>query len=88
MPVTPSVRRAIEESRKRLEEMGHELVPFSPPRVDEMMNSFINMLSADQNKSLLEAMYNFYKHYRHFLDFMSFCILNSVRQTTLIRNCN
>ena len=55
-PTTPGIRRAIQTAKSSLEASGHELVPFHPPRVDFVLNSFINLLTADQSRYLLEAL--------------------------------
>ena len=55
-PTTPGIRRAIQIAKSKLEASGHELVPFLPPRVDYVLNSFINILTADQSRYLLEAL--------------------------------
>nr|CAH0098966.1 unnamed protein product [Daphnia galeata] len=57
-PTTPGIRRAIQIAKSKLEASGHELVPFLPPRVDYVLNSFINILTADQSRYLLEALSN------------------------------
>lgn len=56
-PSTPGVRRAVHLSRLRLQELGHELIPFAPPRVEEVVNSFTSLIGADRCKYLLEALY-------------------------------
>ena len=58
-PVTPGVRRAVKESRKRLQELGHELIEFTPPRVEQVVSSFISILGADRGRYLLDAVYLF-----------------------------
>jgi len=37
--------------------LGHELIPFAPPRVEEVVNSFTSLIGADRCKYLLEALY-------------------------------
>lgn len=56
-PTTPGIRRAVQIAKSKLEELGHELVPFVPPRLDYVVNSFISLLTADQSKYLLDALY-------------------------------
>ncbi|XP_046653551.1 fatty acid amide hydrolase 1-like isoform X1 [Daphnia pulicaria] len=57
-PTTPGIRRAIQIAKAKLEASGHELVPFLPPRVEYVLNSFISILTADQSRYLLEALSN------------------------------
>jgi len=44
---SPACRRAVRETVKRLEMEGHELVPFTVPRLDELMEFFFNAVGAD-----------------------------------------
>lgn len=55
-PTTPGIRRAIQIAKTALEASGHDLVPFVPPRVDYVLNSFISILTADQSRYLLQAL--------------------------------
>ena len=55
-PTTPGIRRAVRMSRRLLEEQGHELIAFSPPRVAQVVNAFVSILGADQGKYLIEAL--------------------------------
>ena len=55
-PTTPGIRRAVKMSRRLLEEQGHELIPFTPPRVAHVVNAFVSILGADQGKYLIEAL--------------------------------
>jgi Asp-tRNA(Asn)/Glu-tRNA(Gln) amidotransferase A subunit family amidase len=55
-PTTPGIRRAIQIAKAKLEASGHELVPFLPPRVEYVLNSFFSILTADQSRYLLEAL--------------------------------
>ncbi|EFX81960.1 hypothetical protein DAPPUDRAFT_210998 [Daphnia pulex] len=57
-PTTPGIRRAIQIAKAKLEASGHELVPFLPPHVEYVLNSFISILTADQSRYLLEALSN------------------------------
>ncbi|KAM5127148.1 fatty-acid amide hydrolase 1-like, partial [Mantella aurantiaca] len=51
----PSERRAIQETKSLLEEAGHTLVPFSPPRVEYALNELcIRGFFADGGKTLVE----------------------------------
>lgn len=56
-PTTPGIRRAIQNVKSKFEALGHELILFAPPRPDYVMNSFVSLLSADQSRYLLEALY-------------------------------
>ena len=44
-PCTPGVRRAIRVAKEKLEALGHELVPFVPPRIDYVVSSVISMFT-------------------------------------------
>ncbi|KAK4023161.1 hypothetical protein OUZ56_008590 [Daphnia magna] len=55
-PCTPGVRRAIRIAKEKLEALGHELIPFLPPRVDYVISSVISMFYADQGRYVLEAL--------------------------------
>lgn len=55
-PSTPGVRRAIRIAKEKLEGLGHELIPFVPPRVDYVISSVISMFYADQGRYVLEAL--------------------------------
>ena len=55
-PCTPGVRRAIRVAKEKLEALGHELVPFVPPRIDYVVSSVISMFYADQGRYVLEAL--------------------------------
>ncbi|KAM9324610.1 fatty-acid amide hydrolase 1 [Gastrophryne carolinensis] len=51
----PSSRRAIQETRSQLEEAGHKLVPFTPPRIEYALNELcIRGFFADGGKTLSE----------------------------------
>ncbi|XP_029473759.1 vitamin D3 hydroxylase-associated protein-like isoform X1 [Rhinatrema bivittatum] len=51
----PSMRRAFQETKELLEEAGHKLVSFVPPRVDYALNElFIKGIFADGGSALLE----------------------------------
>ncbi|XP_046652403.1 fatty acid amide hydrolase 1-like [Daphnia pulicaria] len=55
-PCTPGVRRAVRVAKEKLEALGHELIPFVPPRVDYVISSVISMFYADQGRYVLEAL--------------------------------
>ncbi|XP_068095694.1 vitamin D3 hydroxylase-associated protein-like isoform X2 [Hyperolius riggenbachi] len=51
----PSMRRAVQETKALLEEAGHKLVPFSPPRIEYALNELcIRGFFADGGKTLSE----------------------------------
>ncbi|XP_043347002.1 vitamin D3 hydroxylase-associated protein-like isoform X2 [Dermochelys coriacea] len=51
----PCMRRAVHETRMLLQEAGHTLIPFIPPRIDYVMNElFMKGLFADGGAALLE----------------------------------
>ncbi|TFK01717.1 apoptosis-inducing factor 3 [Platysternon megacephalum] len=51
----PCMRRAVHETRTLLQESGHMLIPFIPPRIDYVMNElFMKGLFADGGAALLE----------------------------------
>lgn len=51
----PSARRAIQETKTLLEEAGHKLVPFTPPRIEYALNELcIRGFFADGGKTLVE----------------------------------
>ncbi|XP_050819627.1 vitamin D3 hydroxylase-associated protein-like [Gopherus flavomarginatus] len=51
----PCMRRAVHETRTLLQEAGHTLIPFVPPRIDYVMNElFMKGLFADGGAALLE----------------------------------
>ncbi|KAM7162946.1 vitamin D3 hydroxylase-associated protein-like [Macrochelys suwanniensis] len=50
----PCMRRAVHETKEMLQEAGHTLVPFAPPRPDYAMNElFVKGLFADGGSTLL-----------------------------------
>ncbi|KAG6932068.1 vitamin D3 hydroxylase associated protein [Chelydra serpentina] len=50
----PCMRRAVHETKEMLQEAGHTLVPFAPPRPDYVMNElFVKGLFADGGSTLL-----------------------------------
>ncbi|XP_078527814.1 vitamin D3 hydroxylase-associated protein-like isoform X2 [Lissotriton helveticus] len=55
MPV-PCMRRAVLETKKLLQQAGHEIIQCTPPRVDYMANElFIKGIFADGGSTLLDA---------------------------------
>ena len=55
-PCTPGVWRAVRVAKEKLQELGHELIPFVPPRVEYVISSVISMFYADQGRYVLEAL--------------------------------
>uniref|UniRef100_A0A8C5F220 Fatty-acid amide hydrolase 1 n=1 Tax=Gopherus evgoodei TaxID=1825980 RepID=A0A8C5F220_9SAUR len=52
---SPSMRRAVQEIKKLLQEAGHTLVPFTPPRIDYMVDElFTRGLFSDGAANLLD----------------------------------
>ncbi|KAH0618657.1 hypothetical protein JD844_018054 [Phrynosoma platyrhinos] len=52
---SPSMRRAVQETRKLLQEAGHTLLPFTPPRIDFLADElFTKGLFADGTSTLVE----------------------------------
>ncbi|KAJ7332772.1 hypothetical protein JRQ81_014952 [Phrynocephalus forsythii] len=52
---SPSMRRAVQETRKFLQEAGHTLIPFTPPRIDFLVDElFTKALYADGSSTLVE----------------------------------
>ncbi|XP_072853691.2 vitamin D3 hydroxylase-associated protein [Pogona vitticeps] len=52
---SPSMRRAVQETRKLLQEAGHTLIPFTPPRIDFLVDElFTKGLYADGTSTLVE----------------------------------
>ena len=45
-PVSPAVRRAVEEAAQALLERGAIVEPFQPPDVEEMMRIYVGLLTA------------------------------------------
>lgn len=45
--VSPAIRRAVELARDSLREAGAELVPWQPPRMNEVLDLYFGLLSAD-----------------------------------------
>lgn len=55
-PTTPGIRRVVQTVKSTLEALGHDLIPFTPPRVDYVMHSFMSLMTADQSRYLIGAM--------------------------------
>ncbi|XP_007070765.3 vitamin D3 hydroxylase-associated protein [Chelonia mydas] len=52
---SPSMRRAVQETRKLLQEAGHTLIPFTPPRIDYVVDElFTRGLFSDGAANLLD----------------------------------
>jgi fatty acid amide hydrolase len=45
--VAPAIRRAVEIARDSLREAGAELIPWQPPRLNEVLDLYFSLLSAD-----------------------------------------
>ncbi|OCT82708.1 hypothetical protein XELAEV_18025238mg [Xenopus laevis] len=55
----PAMRRVFLETKKLLEEAGHTLIPFKPPRIDYMVNElFMKSLLGDGGQTLGEKLKN------------------------------
>ncbi|KAM4722518.1 fatty-acid amide hydrolase 1-like isoform 3-T3 [Rhinophrynus dorsalis] len=56
---SPGMRRVLLETKKLLEEAGHTLIPFTPPRIQYMVNEiFIKTIFADGGKTLRDKFKN------------------------------
>lgn len=55
-PTTPGIKRAIQLAKSHLESLGHELVPFTPPRLDYVISNVLSMFYADRGRYVLEAL--------------------------------
>ena len=55
-PVSPAIRRAVEEAAEGLRACGVQVVPFEPPDVMEACRIYIGLLSADGGASLKSAL--------------------------------
>ncbi|TFK01713.1 carbonic anhydrase-like [Platysternon megacephalum] len=54
---SPSMRRAVQETKKLLQEAGHTLIPFTPPRIDYMVDElFTRGLFSDGAANLLDKL--------------------------------
>ncbi|NWZ62962.1 FAAH1 hydrolase, partial [Acrocephalus arundinaceus] len=55
-PLPPCMRRAVNETRRALQAAGHQLVPFSPPRVPYVMTElFMKTFFADGGRAWLDV---------------------------------
>ncbi|XP_054690405.1 vitamin D3 hydroxylase-associated protein-like isoform X3 [Grus americana] len=55
-PLPPCMRRAVQETRGALQAAGHQLVPFSPPRIHYVMNElFLKTFFADGGHAWLDV---------------------------------
>ncbi|NXG74775.1 FAAH1 hydrolase, partial [Baryphthengus martii] len=55
-PLPPCMRRAVQETRGALQAAGHELVPFSPPRIHYVMTElFLKTFFADGGRAWLDV---------------------------------
>uniref|UniRef100_A0A8C6JMU5 Amidase domain-containing protein n=1 Tax=Melopsittacus undulatus TaxID=13146 RepID=A0A8C6JMU5_MELUD len=54
-PLPPCMRRAVQDTRRALQAAGHQLVPFSPPRIPYVMNElFLKTFFADGGRAWLD----------------------------------
>ncbi|XP_065512473.1 vitamin D3 hydroxylase-associated protein-like [Caloenas nicobarica] len=54
-PLPPCMRRAVQETREALQAAGHQMVPFSPPRIHYVMKLFLKTFFADGGRAWLDA---------------------------------
>ncbi|KAM4642205.1 vitamin D3 hydroxylase-associated protein-like [Discoglossus pictus] len=54
----PGMRRVLLETKKLLEEAGHTLIPFKPPRIQEVEKEFIKACFGDGGETLQEKFKN------------------------------
>ncbi|XP_010580733.1 PREDICTED: fatty-acid amide hydrolase 1 [Haliaeetus leucocephalus] len=55
-PLPPCMRRAVRETREALQAAGHQLVPFSPPRIHYVMTElFLKTFFADGGRAWLDV---------------------------------
>ncbi|NXO92272.1 FAAH1 hydrolase, partial [Certhia brachydactyla] len=55
-PLPPCMRRAVRETRHALQAAGHQMVPFSPPRIPHVMTElFMKTFFADGGRSWLDV---------------------------------
>ncbi|NXL99420.1 FAAH1 hydrolase, partial [Tyrannus savana] len=56
-PLPPCMRRAVKETRRALQAAGHQLVPFSPPRIPYVMTElFMKTFFADGGRAWLDVL--------------------------------
>ena len=49
-PAVPACRRAVMETKAKLERLGHILIPWQPPRIEFPMKAWASVMSADSGK--------------------------------------
>ncbi|OPJ76719.1 vitamin D3 hydroxylase-associated protein [Patagioenas fasciata monilis] len=54
-PLPPCMRRAVQETQEALQAAGHQLVPFSPPRIHDVMKLFLKTFFADGGRAWLDV---------------------------------
>ncbi|NWX09008.1 FAAH1 hydrolase, partial [Caloenas nicobarica] len=54
-PLPPCMRRAVQETREALQAAGHQMVPFSPPRIHYVMKLFLKTFFADGGRAWLDV---------------------------------
>ncbi|XP_069719139.1 vitamin D3 hydroxylase-associated protein-like [Phaenicophaeus curvirostris] len=55
-PLSPCMRRAVQDTKRALEAAGHQLVPFSPPRIHYVMTElFLKTFFADGGRAWLDV---------------------------------
>ncbi|XP_069616426.1 vitamin D3 hydroxylase-associated protein-like [Ranitomeya imitator] len=54
----PGMKRVLLEAKQLLEEAGHQLIPFKPPRVDDMFQIFLKALVSDGGRTLADKFDN------------------------------
>ncbi|NWW19003.1 FAAH1 hydrolase, partial [Falcunculus frontatus] len=55
-PLPPCMRRAVKETRRALQAAGHQMVPFSPPRIPYVMTElFLKTFFADGGRAWLDV---------------------------------
>ncbi|XP_073517249.1 vitamin D3 hydroxylase-associated protein-like isoform X2 [Phyllobates terribilis] len=54
----PGMRRVLLEAKQLLEEAGHQLIPFQPPRVDDAFQMFLKALVSDGGRTLVDKFDN------------------------------
>jgi fatty acid amide hydrolase len=54
--VAPAVKRAVREAKERLEALGVEVVPFTPPRIEVAWDLFYGILGGDRAQGLARAL--------------------------------
>ncbi|XP_075704413.1 fatty-acid amide hydrolase 1-like [Rhinoderma darwinii] len=54
----PSMRRVLLETKQLLEEAGHQLIPFNPPRVDNMLAISFKLMLGDGGRILADKFEN------------------------------